>query len=88
MSYVNAIWSHVGIIDSPSDYPCSRKEIKGRGSLFNTADYPPVSQLAKAFSRDVQYLTLSVPGNLKAVSQAVFARERARAQRSGRRAPS
>ena len=38
-------------------------------------------QLAKAYSRDIQYLTLTVPGSLKAVSQAVFERERARAPR-------
>ena len=63
-------------------YPRLIEEIRGRlGSLFNATDYPPVSQLAKAYSRDIQYLTLSVPDSLQAVSKAVFERERARAQR-------
>jgi hypothetical protein len=63
-------------------YPRLIQAIRGRlGTLFNAADYPPVEKIRQAYSRDIQYLTLNVPGSLKAVSQAVFERERARAQR-------
>jgi hypothetical protein len=48
------------------------------GSLFNDLDYPTPERIRAEFSIDSRYIALDLPGNLRAVSKAVFDRERER----------
>jgi hypothetical protein len=49
------------------------------GSLFNADNYPERERLREAYGRELQYLTLSVPAALQAVSPDLYAREQAAA---------
>lgn len=49
-------------------------------SQFDIADYPRKDALRQKFYVEREYVTLGVPGKLKAVSAQIFARERAQAE--------
>lgn len=49
-------------------------------ALFDQSDYPSVSRVRGAFSVETQYLTLTTPGKLKGISQALWEREKAKAE--------
>lgn len=47
--------------------------------LYNDGDYPDVEKVRASFKIEFQYLSVSVPDNLKAVQSEVFQREKAKA---------
>jgi hypothetical protein len=54
--------------------------------LFSEADYPSRTAIAGSFRWEVRYLTFNVPQTLEGVSQAVFEREKAKAEQLWQRA--
>lgn len=61
----------------------SRERLK---SQFNPADYPRAEAVSEKFYIDREYVTLGVPGKLKAVSAHIFAREKEQAENKWREA--
>lgn len=51
---------------------------KRLGNLFDVNDYPLSSELHRAFGIDMQYISMDIPGKLRAVSQAFFEAQKKR----------
>jgi hypothetical protein len=49
-------------------------------SMFDARDYPPIEDVARAFSVRTRYLSFDTPGALSDIKRSIFERERAKAE--------
>ena len=66
-------------------YSRLKEEARTRlNGVFNEADYPPLSAVAKAFSVRSNYVVFDTPSALKGISEEMWQREKARAEEQWR----